>query len=102
MEFDGFDADLFDAVEFGDFEWIQQSINSLNRTPIDINAQDINGETVLMLAIRYNHIEIVRFLLEKGADTAIKDNKGQTAFMKAKTNKYNHLIELFAQWGVES
>jgi ankyrin repeat protein len=99
MVFDSFDADLFDAVEFGDFEWIQESINSVNTDGklVNINVQDTNGKTLLMLASGYNHIEIVRFLLEKGADTTIRDNHGQTAFMEAIANGHSQVIELLKQ-----
>lgn len=99
MGINGFDADLFDAVEFGDFEWTQQSMDSVgvDGIPININAQDTNGETILMLASKYGHIEIVRFLLDRGADTNIMDNQGQTALMKAKTKENSQIIQLLTQ-----
>ena len=51
----------------------------------DINAQDTDGKTVLMLIISSQklsskkRLEFVNALLEKGADLSIKDNEGRTA-----------------------
>ena len=104
MGINGFDADLFDAVEFGDVEWAQQSIGGVgvDGKPININAQDSNGETILMLASRYGHIEIVHFLLARGADPTIRDNQDQTALMKAKARGHNKVIESLIQSGAKS
>lgn len=99
MELNGFDADLFDAVEFGDLEWVKRSINrmEISGKPININAQDRNGETILIMASKYSHVEIVHFLLTQGADPTIKDNQGQTALMTAKTQGKKDVIELLIQ-----
>lgn len=45
-----------------------------------INAQDIDTETPLMNASRSNHPEMVELLLQSGADPAIENAVGQTAF----------------------
>lgn len=45
----------------------------------DINQVDRNGETALMLAVRQNDYEMVRFLVKHGADIAIRNPKGDTA-----------------------
>jgi hypothetical protein len=52
MGINGFDADLFDAVEFDDLNWIKQSLGStgVDGQPIDTDAQNSRGETILMLA----------------------------------------------------
>ena len=46
-----------------------------------------NGLTPLMFAARYNKVEILKFLLEKGADKKIKDEKGNTALKYAEFSK---------------
>ncbi|WP_420629919.1 ankyrin repeat domain-containing protein [Candidatus Leptofilum sp.] len=90
------DPDLFDAAEFGDLDWVERSIGSLglNGKPVNINAQDNGGKTILMIATRYNHIDVVRFLLEKGADPNIRDKRGHTALIEAQAGGHKELIEL--------
>ncbi len=104
MGINGFDADLFDAVGFGDIEWIQQSIDhvGIDGKPININAQLLNGETLLMLASWYGHIEIVRFLLIRGADPTIRDNQDRTALMKAQARGHTEVMRLLIQSGIKS
>jgi uncharacterized protein len=81
----GFDADLFDAAEFGDLGWIQSLIGrtGVDGTPINIDAQDVTGRTILMLAAQYGYMEVVQFLLDQGADANLTDHQGETALMKA-------------------
>ncbi len=42
-----------------------------------------NGLTPLMLAARYNHVEIIKLLLENGANLALEDERGFTALKYA-------------------
>lgn len=49
MGLDGFDADLFDAAEFGDLDWVMWVVKhriGVDGKPIDIGAQDLRGETI--------------------------------------------------------
>lgn len=43
-----------------------------------INSRDMNNSTVLHYAARHGHIELVKILLEKGADRQAKNNQGHT------------------------
>ena len=45
-----------------------------------------NGMTPLMLAARYNHADIIKLLIEKGADVKVKDEKGITALKYAEAS----------------
>jgi len=45
-----------------------------------------NGMTPLMLAARYNRVDIVNLLVEKGADVKVKDEKGITALKYAEAS----------------
>lgn len=96
MGIDGFDADLFDAAEFGDIDWVQRFIGGegVDGKLIDIDAQDGRGETILMIASTYGWVEIVRFLLENGADPSLRDSQGQTALMKAQTQEWMEIVDL--------
>lgn len=64
--------DLIRNGEIGNFKRI------LTHT-IDLNQTNHNGETPLHLAIQFNQIELVKLLLEAGADRSIKDINGLTA-----------------------
>jgi ankyrin repeat protein len=47
----------------------------------NINAQDYDGKTVLMIATKNDNGAVVKFLIGLGADPNILDNKGKTALM---------------------
>jgi ankyrin repeat protein len=52
----------------------------------DVNVQNVNGSTTLMLvAGTYeNYVDVLSLLLDNGADVTIKDNNGKTAIDYAK------------------
>jgi len=49
----------------------------------DVNARYSNELTALMWASAYGHVATVRFLLGRGADATLRDNRGKTAMMLA-------------------
>jgi len=59
-----------------------------------VNASANNGWTALMLASRCGHYNIVRLLLEAGADVNAKDDDGSTALMLASRNGYIDIVRL--------
>ncbi|MEO1654053.1 MAG: ankyrin repeat domain-containing protein [Bacteroidota bacterium] len=70
-----YDPDIFDAVIFGDLA----SIILYWAEDTDINYQE-NGFTLMMLAVMFNHKDIVDYLLSKKPDLDLKNNKGETVF----------------------
>ncbi len=59
------------------------------------NMANINGWTPLMLASKYGHLEVVRQLLQSGADKALKDNyNGMTALDWARQEKKDAVVAL--------
>lgn len=54
----------------------------------DVNEQSLIGSTALMYAARNNYPDIVSYLIQSGADTAIQSAKGNTALSFAL--KYNN------------
>jgi ankyrin repeat protein len=99
MAVNGFDADLFDAVEFGDIDYfnILTTPSGIGDDPVDINAQDNSGVAILMIAARYGHTELLRLILEHGANPQLKDNVGKTALDWAANSEQKEAIEILRQ-----
>jgi len=66
------------AIVKGDLETVKKFIEYGS----DVNELS-NGLTPLMLAARYNQVEIIQFLLKNGAKVKAKDEKGLTALKYA-------------------
>ncbi len=54
-------------------------IQLLLENGIDIDARAKDGSTALHAASAYGTLEVLRFLLERGASAEIRDNQGRTA-----------------------
>ncbi|MEO8235980.1 MAG: ankyrin repeat domain-containing protein [Flavobacterium sp.] len=80
---------LCTAIIKGDLETIKKFIEYGE----DVN-QTSDGMTPLMLAARYNKVEIVKFLLDKGAIIDIKSEKGYTALNYAQMSKAIDVLDL--------
>lgn len=62
----------------------------------DVNEMS-NGLTPLILAARYNKVDILKYLLEKGADKQIKDERGNTALKYAENSKSQEAVDYLKQ-----
>lgn len=70
---------VFDAIMQNDLALVQQLVNN----GADVNSRDKDGDCALMLATVYGSAEMVRFLLEEGADPDLKNHEDETALMWA-------------------
>ena len=70
------------AIIKGDIETVKKFIEY----GVNVN-EYFNGITPLMLAARSNKVDIVKLLLEKGADASLKDQRGYTAAKYAEMSK---------------
>jgi len=52
----------------------------LKNTNININSQDINGNTALHIAVRYNRKQIIQYLTTCGIDIYIKNSDNKSVF----------------------
>lgn len=59
------------------------NMNYLIQLGADVNLQDQNGSTTLMLLSQFERIDSAKLLIENGADVNIQDNKGMTVLMYA-------------------
>lgn len=65
---------------------------------IDINHQDpIGGLTVLHEAARRGQLDVVKWLLDKGADVFIRDRRGKLAIEGTKDDKVKAMIKQFTK-----
>jgi ankyrin repeat protein len=66
---------------------------------LDVNAQDIHGETALMDVCYWGdyYIDVVKFLLENGADITIKNKAGKDALTIAKERGHSKIIKLLEE-----
>lgn len=85
-------------------DWVEGSLNIKYEdlfTKENINKQDKYGKTALIYASWYNHIEIAKLLLNKGANVNIKDKYEETALMWAVRNGSMELVKLLKQYGAK-
>jgi len=68
----------------------------------NINAQEkLYGNTALVVASKYGYTEIVKLLLEAGADVNVKNKDGETALMKASYNGYTEIVKMLIDAGAD-
>ena len=60
----------------------------------ELNAQDSDGNTPLLLACAHADEKTVRYLLKSGADASIQNNAGKTAMDLCAARGFNSAIEL--------
>jgi len=88
--------DFFRAIQLNDLELVKYHI----RMGIDPNYQHPEFMTSpLMECIRYNHLEIAKFLLENGTDAAaLEHNSTTTALSIAEMLGHNEAVKLLKQY----
>jgi ankyrin repeat protein len=83
---------LATAIAKGDLETVKKFIEY----GADINEQS-NGMTPLMIAARYNQVEIIKLLLVKGANLKLTNDKGLTALKYAELSNATQAVETLKQ-----
>ena len=74
---------LINAEHSGDANLLETIVDKILEKDSDLNALLKNGDTVLIMCVRWDLIDMVEKLLQKGANPNIENQYGQTALMFA-------------------
>src|SRR5690606_9916692 len=90
--------------EFGLYpDFPRELFQQLVRDGIDLDAVDErSGKTAMINAAQNGNIELVRMLLENGADASLKDEQGMSACDYARYTENGDMLMLFSQYGISS
>lgn len=77
------------------------ALQALQLTHTDIDAKNHKGYSALMLAAYHGRVEVVRYLLERGADANTADNGGSTVLMGAAFKGDMEVVRLLVQAGAD-
>lgn len=89
---------FFNHVRQGNLEAVR---NNLESHPELLSARDERGGTPLILAAYYDHRDLVRHLIEKGAEVDDKDGSGNTALMGACFKGYEEMAKILMESGAD-
>ena len=93
-------ADIFEAAKNGDLKSMQKFIADGVDVNIETKNGDMMGTTPLMVASWEGHIEIVKLLIENGADVNASRPYGDiTALNEASQNGHTEIVKLLIKHG---
>ena len=91
---------LFDAICEGNLKKVEFFLKHITHVA-NINALDKTGRSPLFIAAKHGRFEIVKFLLQCGADIHAKSNSGQSVLYIAAYSGSVEIVKLFHQEGVD-
>lgn len=86
---------LIDGARFGDADDVQRALEG----KVDVNAQDEWGKTALHMAAANGHDEIVKVLIDAGANVAVANESGNTALHWACLMGHEQVTRLLMEAG---
>lgn len=87
-------ADIFDAAKRGDTTTVQAFLNA----GADVNARDKAGWTVLIWAAEHGYIDIVKMLLDSGANVDLRNYRG-SALIRAALKGHKNIVQALLDKG---
>jgi ankyrin repeat protein len=91
------DSILLQAVENGNLEGVRELLASHIVPDIEVN--DSRGWTALIHATGNNHADMLKLLIDNGADVNAKDKDGRTALLTAATWNYINIAKMLIDNG---
>lgn len=88
---------LFKVVEGKEVDRVRDLLDN----GVDINAQDTQGRTAIMIATYANDVEMVKVLIAEGADVDIQDNMLNNPFLYAGAEGYMEILKLMIAAGAD-
>lgn len=85
---------LDEEPDYTGYKIITNNAEDLNR-----RSNDAIGDTILIFAAGKDDLELVKLLLDAGADVALENNDGETALMRAAINGRYEVVELLLARG---
>ncbi|XP_041346697.1 ankyrin repeat, SAM and basic leucine zipper domain-containing protein 1-like [Gigantopelta aegis] len=70
-------------------------VKLLLKENVDVNVQDEEGVTALMIASENGHTQVVDLLLKANVDVNVQDEEGVTALMIASENGHTQVVESY-------
>lgn len=65
----------------------------IERADIDLDRQDEDGNTAIMIALAAGHVKAFRCLLYAGANIKLRNKKGENALSLAQQNQHNEVLD---------
>ncbi|MBM7620041.1 DNA helicase-2/ATP-dependent DNA helicase PcrA [Bacillus tianshenii] len=87
-------VEFLKAAKIGDIKSVKEYVKSGG----DLNAQNDYGATGLTFAVIYKKLDVIKYLLECGANPRIANNKGNTPIKLAISKNLEEIIELFERY----
>jgi len=81
----------YDSEHLSDFYKYKNRFEYLLRKQANIDIQNNDGTTLLMLAVSRGDVELVHYLIQKGANTNLVDDRNYTAEMYGEETYYHAL-----------
>ena len=104
--FDGVDLKGCDRYGFTALHWAVQPKGDVNNAKIlldsqtnDVNCSDNKGRTALHLACLKGHLDMVNFLIQRGADVDAVDGDGTTPILYAVIENYPDIVLMLVENG---
>ena len=84
-------SELFHAAIAGNISEFRTSLSN----GANINEQNEDGATPLMIACKYGYTELVKFIISRDADVDICDNEGRSCLYYAELSNHREFNKIF-------
>ncbi len=96
-------AILIQACKYGDINILKYFFNNTSDLNIDLIYYEVYNKksTMLLYSVEYEHLDIVEYLLENGADVNLSNQSGITPLMRAILTKNIDLIKCILKYDID-